>query len=46
MNCMYENKIFSLKAEQWQLSMGMSQDFPIAVELNSDWVRIGTKLFT
>lgn len=28
-----------------QLSMGMSQDYPIALEAGADWVRIGTKIF-
>lgn len=28
-----------------ELSMGMSQDFKIAMEFGSDWVRIGTQIF-
>ena len=28
-----------------ELSMGMSSDYPIAVKLGSDWVRVGTAIF-
>lgn len=31
--------------ERVQLSMGMSDDFEIAIAAGSDWVRIGTRLF-
>ena len=33
------------KHSHLQLSMGMSQDFPIALKLGSDWVRIGSRIF-
>lgn len=28
-----------------ELSMGMSQDYPIALEAGTDWIRVGTKIF-
>ena len=34
-----------LSLEPFQLSMGMSEDFPVAVEEGADWVRLGRVLF-
>jgi uncharacterized pyridoxal phosphate-containing UPF0001 family protein len=28
-----------------ELSMGMSQDYELALELGSQWVRVGSKIF-
>lgn len=35
----------SLNRKGLELSMGMSQDFEIALEVGTDWVRVGSKLF-
>lgn len=35
----------SLDLPRLELSMGMSGDYPVAIELGSDWVRVGSKIF-
>lgn len=35
----------SLDLPRLELSMGMSGDYPVALELGSDWVRVGSKIF-
>jgi hypothetical protein len=39
------NEKFDISAINWHLSMGMSDDFPIAIEAGSTMVRIGTAIF-
>ena len=38
-------KYFSDKAEFCELSMGMSDDYPIAIEEGSTLVRVGSRIF-
>ncbi|MAZ47086.1 MAG: YggS family pyridoxal phosphate-dependent enzyme [Halobacteriovoraceae bacterium] len=41
----YKQKLDQKYDLDLELSMGMSQDFKIAMEYGSDWVRIGTQIF-
>jgi uncharacterized pyridoxal phosphate-containing UPF0001 family protein len=36
---------FHLPPATFHLSMGMSQDFEVAIEEGADWVRVGTAIF-
>ena len=31
--------------KKWELSMGMSRDYPLALSLGSRWIRVGEKIF-
>ncbi|NQU05647.1 MAG: YggS family pyridoxal phosphate-dependent enzyme, partial [Calditrichaeota bacterium] len=39
------SETLSDNAGKWELSMGMSDDFPIAIAVGSTMVRIGTAIF-
>lgn len=41
----WRDKLISYSGKKLELSMGMSQDYKIAAELHSDWVRLGTMMF-
>ncbi len=41
----WREKLLSYSGKKLELSMGMSQDYKIASELHSDWIRLGTMMF-
>lgn len=41
----WREKLASYAGKKLELSMGMSQDYKIATELHSDWIRLGTMMF-
>ncbi len=40
------NSLQNLQTQKLQLSMGMSGDYLVARDMGSDWVRVGSKIFT
>lgn len=41
----WRDKLISYAGKKLELSMGMSNDYKIAAELHSDWIRLGTMMF-
>ena len=42
---LWRDKLISYAGKKLELSMGMSNDYKIAAELHSDWIRLGTMMF-
>ena len=41
----YQTKLTSYAGKKLEVSMGMSGDYKIAIDLKSDWIRLGTSMF-
>ena len=41
----YQSRLLTYSGKKLELSMGMSGDYKVAIDLHSDWIRLGTMMF-